>query len=79
MASSEEQNLEEKIQRQDLRQKLFQDLTSRFTFTLDADGSLPVEAQTALVGLLKSEIITPDEIIESVSANEPESEDGTDE
>ena len=62
----------------DLREELFQDLSSQFSAALESDGSLPATAQNALVELLDSEALTAAQIISAASKSDPEEEEAPD-
>ena len=55
----------------DLRAELFQGLSTQFAAALETNGSLPAEAQEALVALLDSDAPTATEIVAAASKNDP--------
>ncbi|MGJ8697387.1 MAG: hypothetical protein ACSHYF_13805 [Verrucomicrobiaceae bacterium] len=59
----------------DLRAELFENLSTHFGATLEANGSLPIAAQQALVELLDLDAPTAAQIIAAASKDEPDEEE----
>ncbi len=59
----------------DLHAELFENLSTQFGATLEADGSLPIAAKQALVKLLELDATTAAQIITAISKDEHDEEE----